>query len=169
MIGAIPRRSLLATSLEATVDIARQLGGQLRGGETIALEGDLGAGKTAFTRGLCLGVGLNDARIVSSPTYVLEHVYPTRIPVHHYDAYRLASAAEFAALGGEERRRAGAILVIEWAEKVAAVLPADRLIVAFAIPPGESGRNQRFLHFFGPGDVWGERLLSLIPLPATHP
>ncbi|MBI4601517.1 MAG: tRNA (adenosine(37)-N6)-threonylcarbamoyltransferase complex ATPase subunit type 1 TsaE [Planctomycetes bacterium] len=158
---AVARWPASSSSPAETVEIARRLGSRLEGGETIALEGDLGAGKTTFTRGLCEGLGLEDMRLVSSPTYVLEHIYPARLPVHHYDAYRLASAAELAALGFQERIAAGAVLVIEWADKVAEVLPEERLRVELSFPEGEPPGLRRLLVFSGLRRVWGARLEAL--------
>jgi hypothetical protein len=93
---------LASYSPEETFGIAMELGALLRGGETLALQGELGSGKTLFTKGLCAGLGVADPRGVASPTYVLEHVYEGSFPIHHYDVYRLASSDEFLALGFEE-------------------------------------------------------------------
>ena len=98
-------RKFDASSANETRRLGRELGGLLRAGDVLALTGDLGSGKTTFTKGLAEGIGCSSPDLVSSPTYVLEHIYATPIPLHHYDAYRLNSAAEFLDLGFEERVR----------------------------------------------------------------
>lgn len=152
-----------SSSVAETLAIARKLGGVLAEGDVLALSGDLGSGKTTFTRGLCGGIGLEETRWVSSPTYVLEQVYPARVPVHHYDAYRLSSEEDFLALGFEEHLGGGAIIVIEWADKVLSVLPPEMLLVEFSVLPKDDlsedmpSERRRFI-FSGRGDCWSSRL-----------
>lgn len=155
------RLAFRTRSSEETLALASALGGLLEGGEVIALQGELGSGKTTFTKGLCHGLGLADTRGVSSPTYVLEHVYPARFPVRHYDAYRLGSSEEFVALGFEEHLGTGAILVVEWADKVAEVLPPERLWVHMGW--GEPGpeENGRRVSLAGVPGRWSSRLERL--------
>jgi tRNA threonylcarbamoyladenosine biosynthesis protein TsaE len=160
-------RSLLLSSPVEMIELGKSLGGILAGGETLALSGDLGSGKTTFTKGLCAGLGLVDSRLVSSPTYVLEHVYDLRLSVHHYDAYRLASAEEFLALGFQEHLTEGRVVVVEWAEKVASVLPPERLLVRLSIPSDHPLGTHRRADFSGPRRVWSSRLERLkFALPA---
>lgn len=108
-----------------------RLGAAAAGGDLICLVGDLGAGKTTLTQGIGEGLGLAQAA-VTSPTFTLvaEH-YEGRIPLYHIDAYRLAGPAELYHLGFEDYLlRADGLLVVEWADRVAEGLPADRLEVA---------------------------------------
>ena len=154
------RRAYLSSSEKETLDIASGLGACLRGGEILALVGELGSGKTTFTRGLARGLGILDTRLVSSPTYVLEQIYPARVPIHHYDAYRLATEAEFVQLGFEERIREGAVLVVEWAEKVTGVLPEEALRVELVAPVGGPA-NLREIHISGLASFWEGRLRPL--------
>ncbi|HVR75260.1 MAG TPA: tRNA (adenosine(37)-N6)-threonylcarbamoyltransferase complex ATPase subunit type 1 TsaE [Planctomycetota bacterium] len=153
-------RSFASSSAEETRAIARALGRGLLGGDTIALSGDLGSGKTTFTRGLVEGLGL-DARIVSSPTYVLEHIYPTRVPVHHFDAYRLSSVEELLALGFHERLDGRRVVVVEWAEKVLPAFPPDRLLVEIEGPGAGDPSEYRKLVFSSAPGVWASRLDAL--------
>jgi tRNA threonylcarbamoyladenosine biosynthesis protein TsaE len=159
---AIFQGSFLSRSAAETVSFAAALGRTLAGGEILGLVGDLGCGKTTFTKGLSLGLGLEDARLVSSPTYVLEQVYPTRIPLHHYDAYRLSSDEEFLELGFEERLREGDVLVVEWADKVLRVLPPDTLIVRLSLGCVDEPTVRRVV-LSGPAGKWRERLIRLFP------
>ncbi len=89
----------------------------------MALVGPLGAGKTQFVRGVALGMGLDDGRMVHSPTFVLMQEYPCRVPVYHLDAYRLNSPeAELLDLGIEEMLAEGVVL-LEWADRAPHLLP----------------------------------------------
>src|SRR5438874_12041222 len=96
-------------SVARTEAIAADLAKQLRGGECLALYGDLGAGKTQFVRGLVRGLG-GPARAVSSPTFVLLNVYPGgRLTVYHLDAYRVAGPEDFEAIGFAELLEVGVV------------------------------------------------------------
>src|SRR5437763_10940658 len=101
-------------SVARTEAIAADLAKQLRGGECIALYGDLGAGKTQFVRGLVRGLG-GAARSVSSPTFVLLNVYDTgRLPVYHLDAYRAHGPDDFETIGFTELLEQDGVVVVEW-------------------------------------------------------
>ena len=106
-----------------TLALGRAEGERSRGGEVIALSGELGAGKTQFVKGLVAGLGA--AVEVTSPTFTLIHEYVGgRLPVYHFDLYRLNSAAEAIALGIDEYLEGGGVSVIEWADKFPELLPA---------------------------------------------
>jgi tRNA threonylcarbamoyladenosine biosynthesis protein TsaE len=113
-----------------TTTLAATLAGCLQGGDVVALDGPLGAGKTCFVRGLAAGLGI-DANQVSSPTFVLMHEYEGgRLPLVHVDAYRLEDADELAGIGWAELMADNeAIVAIEWASRVAGALPARRITV----------------------------------------
>ena len=112
-------------STRGTIALGKALAGRLDVGDCVALIGGLGAGKTALVRGIAAGLGLAEPRLVSSPTYVLVHEYPCRIPVFHLDLYRLADAdAELFDLGLDEMLAAGVVL-IEWADRAENALPRD--------------------------------------------
>jgi tRNA threonylcarbamoyladenosine biosynthesis protein TsaE len=117
-------------SVEQTEQIAAELAAQLRGGTCVALHGDLGAGKTQFVRGMLKGLGGNP-RSVSSPTFVLLNVYETgRLKVYHLDAYRIAGAEDFEAIGfAELLEDPSAIVVVEWPGRIEALLPSKRINV----------------------------------------
>lgn len=108
---------------EETERLAAAFAGNLRGGECIALCGELGAGKTCFVRGLVRGLDA-DPGMVSSPTYVLLNIYPTpRFTVFHLDAYRVQGPEDFEAIGFSELLEQGGIVVVEWAQRVERLLP----------------------------------------------
>ena len=114
-----------STSVAETEAVAAELAATLRGGECVALHGDLGAGKTQFVRGLVRGVGGNP-RTVSSPTFVLLNVYdPGRLKVFHLDAYRVGGADDFESIGFGELLEQRGVVVVEWAQRVESLLPAD--------------------------------------------
>jgi tRNA threonylcarbamoyladenosine biosynthesis protein TsaE len=115
-----------SNSVEETETIAAELAGKLVGGDVIALEGDLGAGKTQFVRGLVRGVG-GEPRSVSSPTYVLLNVYDGgRLTVFHLDAYRISGADDFEAIGFTELLEQGGVVAVEWPSRVDALLPQKK-------------------------------------------
>jgi tRNA threonylcarbamoyladenosine biosynthesis protein TsaE len=113
----------LSQSVQETESIAAELASQLRGGECVALHGDLGAGKTQFVRGLVRGLG-GPPKAVSSPTFVLLNVYPGgRLTVYHLDAYRVSGSDDFEAIGFPELLEQGGVVVVEWAQRVRELLP----------------------------------------------
>ena len=114
---------------DATERLGAALGSLLFPGSVVALDGELGAGKTHLVRGICAGLGVANLAVVNSPTFVLIQEYCGRLPVFHFDAYRLTSPREFAELGVEEYFSAAGVCCIEWASRVAEFLPADRLSV----------------------------------------
>jgi tRNA threonylcarbamoyladenosine biosynthesis protein TsaE len=114
-----------STSVDQTEAIAAELSRTLVGCEVIALEGDLGAGKTQFVRGLVRGLG-GDGRSVSSPTYVLLNVYDSgRLTVYHLDAYRVSGADDFEAIGFTELLEQKAVIAVEWPSRIESLLPAN--------------------------------------------
>jgi tRNA threonylcarbamoyladenosine biosynthesis protein TsaE len=126
---AVNRRQRTSHSVRETEQIAAQLAHDFLGGECVALYGDLGAGKTQFTRGLVRGLG-GDPAAVSSPTFVLLNVYDTgRLKVFHLDAYRVAGAEDFESIGFSELLEQGGVVVVEWPSKVETLLSARRIEV----------------------------------------
>jgi len=129
---------LESPSVEATEDLAAELGARLRPGDVVALDGELGAGKTAFVRGLARGLGVDEP--VSSPTYVLMNVYSGRLELYHFDAWMEGREQAFLADGGGEWLRAGGVAAVEWAGRVADWLPTPRLAVRLAHAGPEARR-----------------------------
>jgi len=125
--------------LSATLDFGRRLGSLLFANAVIGLRGCLGAGKTNLVRAVAEGLGIPDSRAVSSPTFVLIQEYRARLPIYHFDVYRLRTPAEFVDLGVDEYFVAGGVCLVEWADRVAAHLPADRLDIHLAVT-GETAR-----------------------------
>lgn len=126
-----------------TQAVARRLANFLRPGDVLWLIGEMGVGKTTFTRYLVSA--LESPASVSSPTFTLIHEYPGgRLPIFHADAYRLQSAEDAAGTGLEEYlARADAVLLIEWPERIAALLPPERLEITIT-DTGEPGEGRHF-------------------------
>ncbi len=108
--------------------IARELAGGFKGDETVFLIGDLGAGKTVFTKGLAAGLGLKDIHQVCSPTFTLMNVYQARVPIYHFDLYRLAGSDDVLNLGFEDYLGEG-VVVVEWAETIEFPIEAIRVVL----------------------------------------
>ncbi len=118
---------LLSTSHQHTDRLGQAIGCVLRGGETIALYGPLGAGKTAIVRGIAQGLGASPMA-VTSPTFVMIHEYDQgRLPLVHVDLYRIRTARELESTGLTEYFSGLTVTAIEWADKGLAALPQDRI------------------------------------------
>ena len=108
----------ITNSAQETEQVGQALGTRLLPGTVLAYEGDLGAGKTAFTRGLARGLGATEQ--VTSPTYTIVNEYLSgRIPLFHFDMYRLASADDLWDIGWEDYLERGGVCAVEWSENVA--------------------------------------------------
>lgn len=113
-------RHARSTSVEQSEALAADVGAQLTVPFVLTLSGDLGAGKTAFTRGLVEGVQPGEGEFVASPTYAVCHAYETEPPVHHFDLYRLAGEDDLESVGFRESLPE-AIVIVEWPEQVPSV------------------------------------------------
>lgn len=122
---------IISASAQQTWEMARSIGQTLKPGDVLALSGELGSGKTCFTGGLARGLGVDDKYQITSPTFTLINEYPARYKLFHFDVYRLNSYSEFEDLGYEEYFSNGGIVVIEWAEKIAQILPPDAIFIQF--------------------------------------
>lgn len=137
---------LRSNSPDDTVSIGRELGKLLKPGTVVCLEGNLGAGKTHFAKGVALGLGVEEH--VTSPTFTLINEYEARLPFYHVDAYRLEDEDEAYELGIEEYLYGNGITLIEWPDRIGSLLPDDRLTVT--ISRGEDD-DIRILEFTGKG------------------
>lgn len=124
--------------------LAQKLSAGLFSGVFLALFGELGAGKTSFVRALAAGMGITD---VASPTFTIvrEH-WEGRLPLFHFDAYRLSDADELYAIGFEDYLRQHGVIAMEWCERVIEALPAERLEIHLA-GSGEERRSYRFISY----------------------
>lgn len=117
----------ISRSEKQTQDFARSFAKTLSRGSVIAFEGDLGAGKTAFTRGLAEGLGCRDS--VSSPTFAIVNEYDGDIPLFHFDMYRIETLSELYSIGFFEYLERGGVCAIEWSENIYSALPDDAIFV----------------------------------------
>jgi tRNA threonylcarbamoyladenosine biosynthesis protein TsaE len=146
---------LETASADETGKLGQRLAQPLRGGDVIALSGDLGSGKTTFTQGMARGLGIRAA--VTSPTFVLVNRYqaPDGRVLQHADCYRLANASlEMWDIGLTDLYEGDDIVVIEWADRIPGLLPDDYLAIAFTYLD-ERRRQLRFM-------AHGERPTALI-------
>ena len=123
--SSLPWR-LVSISRQHTERLGQAIGRVLRGGESIALFGPLGAGKTTLVRGIAQGLGASPAT-VTSPTFVVIHEYQGRLPIAHVDLYRIRSIRELESTGLIEYFSGQTVTAIEWADKGLAALPQDRI------------------------------------------
>jgi tRNA threonylcarbamoyladenosine biosynthesis protein TsaE len=127
-----PPWELVSSSHQNTDRLGRVLGRALRGGETIALYGPLGSGKTALVRGIAQGLGASPM-VVTSPTFVVIHEYQGRLPLAHMDLYRIRTPRELESTGLTEYFSGQTVTAIEWADKGLALLPHDRIEITLSL------------------------------------
>ena len=108
----------ISHSPKETLQLGKSLGSSLIPGDIILLNGDLGAGKTHLTQGICYGMGLDKGSYIRSPTFTLINEYQGKLPIYHIDLYRIDSLEEIYSLGLEEILFNQGITIIEWAEKL---------------------------------------------------
>jgi tRNA threonylcarbamoyladenosine biosynthesis protein TsaE len=137
------------SNLSATQMLGRRLGELLLPGAVIAFTGPLGAGKTFLVRAIAEGLQVADSRVVTSPTFVLIQEYEGRLPIYHFDAYRLKAVREFADLGVHEYFGGEGVCLVEWADRVLELLPVERLDIRLEVT-GDTSRRA-FLEASGPG------------------
>ena len=148
----------LSNSPAATLRFGKRLGEKIAMGGVIALIGELGCGKTLFTRGLCTGLGVSEKE-VNSPTFAFVNEYRGRLPVYHVDLYRIDNIEvgfEIGMLDYLAQAETG-VIVLEWAEKVLPLLPEDYLQVQFEV----LSPQKRRLEFTGFGDRSGALIRGL--------
>jgi len=140
-----------------TEAVGEALGSQLRVGDLVVLTGDLGTGKTTFTKGLARGLGVTDR--VTSPTFTIVQEYDGTVPVAHVDVYRLERIQELHDFGFEELLETR-VTVVEWGEAIALVLPRDRVDVRIEMDEAR-GDDARVLQIVPTGTSWNPRFAAL--------
>ena len=135
----------ISRSPAQTEAVGEALGKMLRPGPVLAFRGELGMGKTAFTRGLARGLGCTGR--VTSPTFTIVNEYPGPIPLFHFDLYRLSGPEELWDIGWDDYLARGGVCAVEWSERAADALPPDTLWVT--ISRLEEDENGRVIHAEG--------------------
>lgn len=140
-------------SAEQTQAIAATLGAAARAGDVLVLAGDLGAGKTTFTKGFGAALGVTDH--ITSPTFTLAREYPGRLTLHHLDVYRLDQLDQVLDLALPELLESGGVVVIEWGDTILPALPPNFLDLRIGFGEGD---DDRVLEFRAVGPSWVARL-----------
>ncbi len=141
-------------SAEETMSFAEKLGSILQKGDVLTLAGDLGAGKTTFTKGLAKGLGIT--RTVNSPTFTIIKEYKGRLPLYHMDVYRLEDSDED--LGFEEYFSGDGVCVVEWAVFIEEYLPEERLELVIS----HKGDDEREIQVTPLGSRYEERVKEIM-------
>ncbi|MBO7122740.1 MAG: tRNA (adenosine(37)-N6)-threonylcarbamoyltransferase complex ATPase subunit type 1 TsaE [Treponema sp.] len=122
-------------SAEETQELGKRLGSFLKKGDVIALQGPLAAGKTTITKGIALSLNVKDT--ITSPTFCLISEYEGRLPLYHFDVYRLQGADDFANLGADDMIYGDGVCLIEWSEKIMDELPKKTITVKLSVSPSD--------------------------------
>lgn len=120
---------IVSESSARTFDIGCSIGRRLSAGDIVALTGELGAGKTSLTQGIASGLEVSNKYQITSPTFTLVNEYPGRLTLYHVDVYRLAGSDDMLAMGYEDFFFGKGVTVIEWAEKIRDILPAESYVI----------------------------------------
>ena len=120
-------------SAEETIKLGEKIARRLKPGSMVALSGDLGAGKTTLVKGIAKGLGVKNYRYVNSPSFVLVKEYKGKIPLFHFDIYRLNNLKDIEDIGYEDYLARDGVVVIEWSSKMIRILPKDHLDVTLKI------------------------------------
>jgi tRNA threonylcarbamoyladenosine biosynthesis protein TsaE len=146
--------SIVAKSAEDTDALGRLIGGTAKPGDTIALCGDLGSGKTRLAAAIAEGANIDDPREVRSPTFTLINEYPGPLTIYHCDLYRLGSSREAFEAGVEEIIGGDGLCLIEWADRLPELLPERRIDIS--IEPDDENSQQRAISVKGAGTTFEE-------------
>lgn len=151
--------SIILADLAATVAFGKRLGEMAAAGDIIALSGELGSGKTTLTQAIALGLEVPAEQPVTSPTFAILHEYQGRLPLYHLDLYRLGHEEELYELGLEEYLYGEGICVIEWPDRLAGLLPPERLEIALSFADPDPARRATLIPC---GQGWIDRLPALL-------
>lgn len=152
---------IITNSPGQTTELARLAGKLAKPGTVLVLAGPLGAGKTSFVQGLAKGLGIPD--VVNSPTYTIVKEYRGRLPLYHFDLYRLEDPDELWDLGLEEYFASGGVCALEWGERAAEMLPREHLHIRLEL----MGEFQRALFLRASGERHNELVKELMEHAGT--
>lgn len=145
---------IISQSVKETLDLGKVIAGYLKPQDIICLEGGLGTGKTTLTKGIAQGLGIDKSEVTSSSFILIRQHLGGRIPLYHFDLYRLKQASDIVTLGYEEYFYDEGVSVIEWAQNLTYLMPKECLMVELDYSQG----NKRRLKFSASGTHYKELL-----------
>ncbi|MCR5047235.1 MAG: tRNA (adenosine(37)-N6)-threonylcarbamoyltransferase complex ATPase subunit type 1 TsaE [Treponema sp.] len=140
-----------SSSAEETIALGKKIGSQLKAGDVLALQGSLAAGKTTITKGIALALEIKDT--ITSPTFCLISEYEGKMPLYHFDVYRLQGSDDFANLGAEDMIYGKGVCLIEWSEKIMDELPKKTIIVRLSVADGDPNARDIFIENWPYGEI----------------
>ncbi|MCX7749251.1 MAG: tRNA (adenosine(37)-N6)-threonylcarbamoyltransferase complex ATPase subunit type 1 TsaE [Clostridia bacterium] len=146
------------SSYEETVDLGLKFGKTLEKGDVVCLTGDLGTGKTAFTNGLARALGIKEH--ITSPTFTIVNEYQARLPLYHFDVYRISDPEEMFEIGFDEYMEGDGVTVIEWADLIRDLLPPEFIWVDIG-KDKDSPENRRIIQIKFKGKKFDDRMIEL--------
>lgn len=145
MVSKMKQNTWHTKSAKETIACGREIAAKLSPGSVVALIGDLGSGKTTLVKGIAAGFGIKDAHRVKSPTFVIFHIYQGKIPIYHFDLYRLNHDEDLDNMGFEEFfADRGAVSVVEWADRIPSLMAQANVTVELSAD-GENERTIRMI------------------------
>lgn len=150
---------ILSKSTDQTLRLGERLARHLRKGDILCLEGELGSGKTTLIKGIAKGLKIVSQK-VTSPTFVLMNAYEGRLPLYHFDLYRLEEIHEISSIGYEEFLYGHGVAVIEWAERLGALTPKEYLRVELK----HKGENERSITLAAVGKQYDRIMRGVMTL-----
>ena len=129
---------MITKSAEETIELGKDIARHLAPGDVVTLIGELGSGKTTFTKGIAQGLGVKNALYVNSPSFVLIREHKGIFKLYHVDLYRLDNVPQVESLGIEEYLYSDGVTVVEWAQKLKSLLPKEHLRIEFKIMDNNS-------------------------------
>ncbi len=140
-------------SAEETIALGKRLGSFLKKGDVVALQGSLAAGKTTITKGIALALEIQDT--ITSPTFCLISEYQGKMPLYHFDVYRLQGADDFANLGADDMIYGDGVCLIEWSEKIMDELPKKTIVIRLEVSKSADSERDVFVENW-PYENFGE-------------
>jgi tRNA threonylcarbamoyladenosine biosynthesis protein TsaE len=148
-------KKFVSKDINQTIKFGAKLGRLISKGDIFALTGELGSGKTTLVKGIAKGLGVKDAKYVNSPSFLIVKEYENKIPLYHFDIYRLDDPSSLDTVGYKDYFYGDGVTVIEWADKIRELLPDDYLDIRLSV----TGEKQREIELTARGTRY-ENLLG---------
>ena len=139
------------SSAEETIILGEKIGRLLKKGDIIAMQGTLAAGKTTITKGIAKALGITDT--ITSPTFCLISEYEGKMPLYHFDVYRLQGSDDFANLGAEDMIYGKGVCMIEWSEKIMDELPKKTIVIRLEVREDDANARDIFIENWPYGEI----------------